>query len=359
MKMIELQHHDMNLFENAGSYINGMRLYFAYFKETPSIIRLEGMSSKKIKSYLEIEHKDDITDYHQKRGKAATERKLSDINIIFCMKDNVFIDLEKDIACIIYHAPLETKANEWHQKIRKFTLKNIAKKTTEISLIRQSRYGISTTDIKLKKPKLNLSKNYNDDLQSMHQLITKKLQQKNKSGLILFHGSPGTGKSTYIRHLVHQLKKKVIFMPPKIAGAIDSPDFTDFLIDNANTVFVIEDAEQLITSRDNNYNSSISMLLNITDGLLGECLGIQIIATFNTHVSNIDKALLRKGRLIGLYEFTPLCIEKSKILLAENGVINTEIKQPMTLADIYNTEQNEFTYNTNKRASIGFASGVN
>ncbi len=359
MGKFNLQHHEMNLFENAGSYINGMRLYFAYFKKTPSIIRLDGISSKKIKSYLEIEHKDDIKEVHQKRSKAANERKLSDINIIFCMNDNIFIDLEKDTACIIYHTTLEAKANEWYQKIRKFTLKNIAKKTTEISLIRQSRYGISTTNIKLKKPKLNLSKNYNDDLKAMHQMVTRKLQQKDKSGIILFYGSPGTGKSTYIRFLVHQLKKKVIFMSPKIAGAIDSPDFTDFLIDNANTVFVIEDAEQLITSRDNNYNSSISMLLNITDGLLGECLGIQIIATFNTHVSNIDKALLRKGRLIGLYEFKPLSIQKSKILLEENGNTNSEIKQPMTLADIYNTEQTEFSFNNNKRASIGFTSGVN
>jgi ATP-dependent 26S proteasome regulatory subunit len=131
------------------------------------------------------------------------------------------------------------------------------------------------------------------------------------------------------------------------------------LIENANTIFVIEDAEDLLVSRDQFKNSSISMLLNLTDGLLGESLGIQIIATFNTHISNIDKALLRKGRLIGLYEFKALSIDKSKKLLEENGIINTEIKQPMTLADSYNTEQNEFTINTNKRASIGFASGVN
>ena len=33
MEKFNLQHHEMNLFENAGSYINGMRLYFAYFQE--------------------------------------------------------------------------------------------------------------------------------------------------------------------------------------------------------------------------------------------------------------------------------------------------------------------------------------
>lgn len=66
---------------------------------------------------------------------------------------------------------------------------------------------------------------------------------------------------------------------------------------------VIEDAEDLLVSRDTNHNSGISMLLNLTDGLLGQSLGIQVICTFNTHVSNIDRALLRKGRLIALYEF--------------------------------------------------------
>ncbi len=355
MTALTLQHHDMNLFENPGSYINGMRLYYAYFKQIPSIIRLDGVNSKRIKTYLENNHKDDIIVFHQKQKKDESERKVEDLNIIYCMIGNVLIDLEAGKVCIIYAANLYTVATEWKQRMNKFIVRDVAKKTTKISLIRQSRYGISTIDIKLKKPKLSISKNYNDDLLSMHVTILKKLQQKDKSGIILLHGSPGTGKSTYIRYLVHQLKKKVIFMSPKIAGAIDTPDFTDFLIDNANTVFVIEDAEQLIISRDNSYNSSISMLLNITDGLLGECLGIQIIATFNTHVSNIDKALLRKGRLIASYEFKPLATEKAKLLAEEIGNPK-DIKQAMSLADIYNTEQTAFSETTNKRNSIGFAS---
>lgn len=100
------------------------------------------------------------------------------------------------------------------------------------------------------------------------------------------------------------------------------------------------------------------MLLNLTDGLLGESLGIQIIATFNTHLNNIDKALLRKGRLTALYEFKPLAIEKSKALLKENNVLNTDVTEPMTLADIYNTEPNNFA-EVKPQRTIGFVSGVN
>lgn len=82
-----------------------------------------------------------------------------------------------------------------------------------------------------------------------------------------------------------------------MAGEIENLTRTPFFLENRNFVMVIEDAEELITSREEVRNSNLSMLLNLTDGLLGKSLGIQIIATFNTDVKNIDKALLRKGRL--------------------------------------------------------------
>ena len=66
-------------------------------------------------------------------------------------------------------------------------------------------------------------------------------------------------------------------------------------------------------------NSNLAMILNITDGILGESLGIQIIATFNTDVQNIDPALKRKGRLKSAYEFKALSPEKANVLLGENN----------------------------------------
>jgi ATP-dependent 26S proteasome regulatory subunit len=86
-------------------------------------------------------------------------------------------------------------------------------------------------------------------------------------------------------------------------------------MDNRNSVLVIEDAEELISSREEVRNSNLSMLLNLTDGLLGESVGIQIIVTFNTDVNNIDKALLRKGRLSIIYEFKLLALDRRNALL--------------------------------------------
>ena len=114
--------------------------------------------------------------------------------------------------------------------------------------------------------------------------MVKQLNKKDTNGFYLFHGQSGTGKSTYIKYLIHQLKKKVIFISPKMAGELDNLSMTPFLLENRNSVLVIEYTEELITSRDEVQNSNLTMLLNLTDGLLGESLGIQIIATFNTDV---------------------------------------------------------------------------
>jgi ATP-dependent 26S proteasome regulatory subunit len=115
---------------------------------------------------------------------------------------------------------------------------------------------------------------------------------------------------------------------------------------------VIEDAEDLILSRDNHHNSKLSFLLNLTDGLLGESLGIQIIATFNTDLKNIDNALLRKGRLTSIYEFKPLTIDKTNTLLKSLGH-EVEINESLPLADIFNIEISN-NYEPKLKKAVGF-----
>jgi len=158
--------------------------------------------------------------------------------------------------------------------------------------------------------------------------------------------------------LVKRLKKTIIFLPLQTAENIDSPSLVNLLLQNRNSVLVIEDAERLLASRDSGNNFGISTILNITDGLLSDGLGIKVICTFNTKLSNIDKALLRKGRLKSLYEFKPLEANKAKDLLVKLGVENVEIKEPMTLADIYNFNQDNNALKITSRNPIGFNSKV-
>jgi ATP-dependent 26S proteasome regulatory subunit len=123
------------------------------------------------------------------------------------------------------------------------------------------------------------------------------------------------------------------------------------LIDNPNSILIIEDAENVIVDRDTNGNSPVSSLLNISDGLLSDCLNIQIICTFNTDLSKVDKALMRKGRLIAKYEFKELTKDKSQKLSEKLG-FDTQIKESMTLTSIYNQQEEDYQMSEAKR--IGF-----
>ncbi len=357
MTELSLQYNEMNLFENGGSYINCKKIYFAYYKKIPNIKRIKYVDERQFNKWINGVYQENIVMKHSCKRYDNEKKCETDVNVIYFLKHEILLDYEDGDIAIAYHPDQEEKASEIFQQLKKMIIREKTKH--EFCLITSSGNGLFPYEINLKKPKLDLQRHYNDDIVTIHNTVLKNLRLKDKSGLILFHGQPGTGKSTYIRYLIHQLKKKVLFMPPKLAANLDTPDFTKLLILFPNSVFIIEDAEDLLVSREQFNNSSISMLLNLTDGLLGESLGIQIIATFNTHLQNIDKALLRKGRLTALYEFKPLAIEKSKKLLQEIGNGTTNVHAPMTLADIYNTEQTEFSDVTKKRNSIGFASGVN
>ncbi|CAF4308746.1 unnamed protein product, partial [Rotaria sordida] len=73
-----------------------------------------------------------------------------------------------------------------------------------------------------------------------------------------------------------------------------------------------------------------------SDGLLGDAMHQQIIATFNCDLTTIDPALLRKGRLIANYEFNKLDLESSKILSDKLGFGTEGVTESMSLAEIFN-----------------------
>lgn len=268
----------------------------------------------------------------------------------YFLEHGIMINVERNDIAILYPSDQETSINLLFEQCKKFI--KIPKKTTDISLIIARNGSLKTTEVFIKKPKIDFNIHYNEGFPSIHKTIVNQLNKKDTNGLYLFHGQPGTGKSTYIKYLIHQLKKKVIFISTKMAGELDNLNMTPFLLENRNSVLVIEDAEELITSREELRNSNLSMLLNLTDGLLGESLGIQIIATFNTDIKNIDKALLRKGRLSIIYEFKLLALDRTNVLLKKLGN-DIEVEHPLSVADIFNFEISN-NYEPKLKKVVGF-----
>lgn len=356
MNQPRLAAEHFDIFFDGGPYIECLRMYFAYFKSIPNLKTINDLDLTKVKEWLSEEYESKIVTRHSRQTYDWEEKRIYDVDVFFFFENKLLLNLERSSVRILHDTTQEEIACELLLKLKMFVFRK--RNPKEISLVVNGRNGLTTTNLKLKKPQLRLADNYNDDLLELHQKIVSTLRQKMQSGLFLFHGLPGTGKSTYIRYLIRVANKKVIFIPPGMAGNLDTPAITELLIENANTIFVIEDAEELLISRDSGKNSSISMLLNLTDGLLGESLGIQVIATFNTELKNIDKALLRKGRLLALYDFQKLSISKSRSLLEKLGAVNYEVREPLTLAEIYNMDEKNYNIHGNDRQRIGFMSKV-
>ena len=195
---------------------------------------------------------------------------------------------------------------------------------------------------------------YNDDFVEVDELICGSIQKK-ESGMILLHGEPGTGKTTYIKHLISKFRdKKFIFIQNDFVKELLKPSFIAFLLQNRDALLIIEDAEKVVVARDDLTDEFVvSTLLQLTDGLFSDFLNIKIVCTFNTNLDRIDKALLRKGRMIAKYNFLPLSSEKTAALAKKLG--HESITGSLTLADIFSYDHQNF--NKPPRKTIGFAQG--
>jgi GTPase SAR1 family protein len=230
----------------------------------------------------------------------------------------------------------------------------VQKKKANIQLVKSDMGHMDTEEYDLYVPPTDLELNYGSDFMKIHDVIVSRLNSNNDKGIILLHGDPGTGKTSYIKHLTTLIKDKdILFIPPSMAEMLSEPSIIPFLMDHKNSILIIEDAERVISDREGNGSpAGVSNILNLTDGILGDCLNIQVIATFNMKREKIDQALLRKGRLIAEHKFDKLSVEDTNKLL-KHLEKSERVKEGMVLADIYNIDT-EVYKTSNKGTKIGF-----
>ncbi len=325
------------LFDN--NYIEVKTFYVREYNATPCISFINNLDTVKVFEYINNGNAGRVLKTYQRNYYSWQHKQQEFSYTVFKLENKVMIEVGNEYAEILFGNNNYAYANDLMQLFS--TMKAAEKEEDfEINIITQNSNGLDLKQLEIKPTVLDIDLYYNDDFKPIDEVIKKRLGKENDKGIILLHGLPGTGKTTYLRHLIGSIKKKVLFVSPSVAGNLMNPEFIDLLIDNPNAVVIIEDAENIIMDRKYSPNSSVSNLLNISDGLLSDCLNVQIICTFNSDLNLVDNALMRKGRLIAKYEFGKLDTAKAQALSNHLGLKNI-INKPMTLAEITSPDDME------------------
>jgi hypothetical protein len=212
-------------------------------------------------------------------------------------------------------------------------------------LIQQDGDTIRTKDVSLSpntvlKPEA-LVLHYGDGSGEWHRGFIGKLCERT-SGLSIFEGKPGTGKTFYLRHLTGELKEshRFYFIPTSAMSMLSRPDFIGFWTDQRwqhskkQFVVILEDSDAALMTRGTDNRDQVSALLNLTDGMLADFLRLQIICTINCSASDIDPALLRPGRLLCHRVFGRLDYSQAS-RLAESLGRNLPVASDYSLAEVF------------------------
>lgn len=176
-------------------------------------------------------------------------------------------------------------------------------------LINMGRIEISTETVSLSTDTIlsqeSLDLHYGGGMAAWHRDFAGKLRAT-KSGLSILEGPSGTGKTSYLRHLMGTLQEthRFYFIPASFLGVLTKPDFIGFWAEQRRAhadfrfVVILEDSDGALMTRGTDNREQVSAILNLSDGMLADFLRLQIVCTINCKSADVDPALLRPGRLL-------------------------------------------------------------
>jgi hypothetical protein len=280
-------------------------------------------------------------------------------DLIIAEENKVFLHIEEcDLA--VYAPDIDTAKNVATNFADKYSMPPKADVGC-YNLLSLSNEGIDTESVplqdrnKLDEQKMDLF--YGEGFSEKNAAFIDFLQTQ-RSGLTIFEGTPGTGKTSYIRHLIGKLHKthRFYFIPPASTGVLTNPEFIRFWSRQSTSyndhrfVCVLEDADGALMTRDLDNRREVGAILNITDGLLADFLKLQVICSINCSHTEIDPALIRPGRLNTHMVFDRMPGWRAQRIAQESGR-ELPLQKDYSLAEIFNTQA---TVLLNK-PRIGFA----
>lgn len=190
--------------DRKNSYLNEFTLFLAHFNAIPNFIHEINIDCVKANNWFAELYKNEIKDLHYNKIYFKRNSKKAEYDDIFYILFEDLIvgfDMNMSVVRFLFRKTEIDKVETLIDGIRKFR-KRKEKRNPKIAVVVNNIHGIGTESLKISRNRLNIDDNYNDDFKEVHQIILKRLSKKNDKGLILLHGTPGTGKTSYIRYLI-------------------------------------------------------------------------------------------------------------------------------------------------------------
>lgn len=324
-------------------------IFYNLFQNIPSEFTVKQIKSKGLLIDLKNKHKERIIHFTIENSYFTKESRNYRGDVIVAFDSGEMLIAESNTLTYLYNKEELFSENYFKEEAQKY-LDETDEPTLRMFV--NNHNGFEAEQFKIEKVNIDLENNYNEDIKLFNENLFRLLNDISIKGLHLFYGLPGTGKTNFLRHITATVKRDVLFIPSGMTEILSSPSFFKQLTNHTGGLLIIEDAEKAITARESSDNNAVSTLLNISDGLLSDVLKMQIICTFNTDISKLDKALLRPGRLLSKYEFKELELNKSKNLAAKLG-LKRIIAKPHTIAELYNDKDAELVEFSTRKV-VGF-----
>lgn len=334
------------------------QLYAAIYKYTPNFRQVAEIDTVQVNNWIVGRYRSKIKDCIYVNGSLAADGKKE-------IRPNiVYYFMDKDLLVEVDGNWLGGRVKFLYRTTDRDFVRSIASEIQnltidyepyvpkpKVSMIFGDNNELDTTPIRIVKPKYSLSDHYNDDFMAVHRSILERLKEENSKVSVLLCGKSLEEKLFYIRYLLTSLRKDVFVLPPYLDVALCGSEMFKILLNNPNSVLVIENADRFLEKKEKDGRPTLVHLVEAYYGMLAEVMHTPIVCTFNCEMAKIDKALMDKAQTIA-YEFKELTVDKSQALSNKLGFDST-IARPMSLADIYYQGEKDFSTPI-KRRTMGF-----
>ena len=315
----------------------------------------------------------DFVSWFEKEGFEILFQAYEDVNVLYLAKDDCFLtttfmnryddegepiykrhaltgNASRDYFQLVGFSAPEFSLKELYSRFQKHfdCIKDLPEENTkEMYIIGvDTGGGLSLQSVGLAGIKLDLD-HYSKKIHKEINLLTSELNEINPTGrLNIIEGPPGTGKTYLLRALIESVEMgRFIYVPAGLIPQLANPSFISLLLNSTsrrNSMFplilLLEDADKVLLDRKTDNLESISNLLNLTSGILGDSLNIRIVATTNAKITELDKAVKRDGRLACHIHVGNLTVEEAnKLYMKLTGLEEKPFrgKKDVDLAKVY------------------------